>query len=71
DGSLPMVSDQDLLIAKVTNEKLAAKLAEFPESSIFLIDPIGNFMLYYNSKDINIKFVLKDLKRLLKYSRIG
>ncbi len=52
-------------------KKLAAKLAEFPENSIFLIDPIGNFMLYYNSKDINIKFVLKDLKRLLKYSRIG
>jgi hypothetical protein len=71
DGSLPMVSDENLLIAKVTNEKLAAKLAEFPENSIFLIDPIGNFMLYYNSKDINIKFVLKDLKRLLKYSRIG
>ncbi len=71
DGSLPMVSDENLLIARVTNKKLAAKLAEFPENSIFLIDPIGNFMLYYNSKDINIKFVLKDLKRLLKYSRIG
>jgi len=60
-----------LLIAKVTNEKLAARLVKFPENSIFLIDPIGNFMLYYNSKEINIKFVLKDLKRLLKYSRIG
>ena len=71
NGSLPMSNDENLLIAKVTNEKLAAKLAEFPENSIFLIDPIGNFMLYYNSKDINIKFVLKDLKRLLKYSRIG
>jgi hypothetical protein len=66
-----MVSDENLLIVRVTNKKLAAKLAEFPENSIFLIDPIGNFMLYYNSKDINIKFVLKDLKRLLKYSRIG
>ncbi|MFT6028581.1 MAG: hypothetical protein ACI8O8_000305 [Oleiphilaceae bacterium] len=71
DGSLPSTNDENLLIAKVTNKKLAKKLAEFPENSIFLIDPIGNFMLYYNSKDINIKFVLKDLKRLLKYSRIG
>jgi hypothetical protein len=71
DGSLPSTNDANLLIAKVTNKKLAKKLAEFPENSIFLIDPIGNFMLYYNSKDINIKFVLKDLKRLLKYSRIG
>jgi hypothetical protein len=68
---MSMSNDEGLLIAKVTNEKLAAKLAKFPENSIFLIDPIGNFMLYYNSKDINIKFVLKDLKRLLKYSRIG
>jgi cytochrome oxidase Cu insertion factor (SCO1/SenC/PrrC family) len=71
NGSLPMSNDENLLIAKVTNEKLATKLAKFPENSIFLIDPIGNFMLYYNSTDINIKFVLKDLKRLLKYSRIG
>jgi hypothetical protein len=71
DESMSMSNDEGLLIAKVTNEKLAAKLAKFPENSIFLIDPIGNFMLYYNSKDINIKFVLKDLKRLLKYSRIG
>jgi len=71
EGSLPMGNDENLLLAKVTNEKLAARLAEFPENSIFLIDPIGNFMLYYNSKDIKIKFVLKDLKRLLKYSRIG
>jgi len=71
DGSMSTSNDENLLIVKVTNEKLAAKLAKFPENSIFLIDPIGNFMLYYNSKDINIKFVLKDLKRLLKYSRIG
>jgi len=71
DNTMLMSNDENLLLAKVTNEKLAARLAEFPENSIFLIDPIGNFMLYYNSKDINIKFVLKDLKRLLKYSRIG
>ena len=71
DNTMLMSNDENLLLAKVTNEKLAARLAEFPEDSIFLIDPIGNFMLYYNSKDINIKFVLKDLKRLLKYSRIG
>ena len=71
DGSMSTSNDENLLIVKVTNEKLAAKLAKFPENSIFLIDPIGNFMLFYNSKDLNIKFVLKDLKRLLKYSRIG
>jgi len=50
---------------------LYSKLSSFPKNSIFLIDPIGNFMLYYNPSDINVKFVIKDLKRLLKYSRIG
>jgi len=42
-----------------------------PVNAIYLIDPIGNFMLYYKPQGINIKFVIRDLKRLLKYSRIG
>ena len=71
DGSVPNNKDENLLMAKITSDKFADKLSKLPENSIFLIDPIGNFMLYYNPIDINIKLVLKDLKRLLKYSRIG
>ena len=71
DGSVPSSEDKNLILASITNDKLSNQLASFPENSIFLIDPIGNFMLYYDPKEINIKFVLKDLKRLLKYSRIG
>ena len=71
DGSAPLEGDENLVLASIDNEKLSSQLASFPENSIFLIDPIGNFMLYYNPVGINIKFVLKDLKRLLKYSRIG
>ena len=71
DGSRPSQGDESLIHARIKNEELSAKLAIFPKNSIFLIDPIGNFMLYYNPIDINVKFVLKDLKRLLKYSRIG
>ena len=71
DGSRPSQEDESLIHARIKNEELSAKLAIFPKNSIFLIDPIGNFMLYYNPIDINVKFVLKDLKRLLKYSRIG
>ena len=71
DGSSPSQEDEDLILASINSEELSSKLASFPKNSIFLIDPIGNFMLYYNPKDINVKFVLKDLKRLLKYSRIG
>ncbi|MBT5499573.1 MAG: hypothetical protein HOK03_02350 [Thiotrichales bacterium] len=71
DGSMPSNEDENLIFASIASDKLSGQLASFPENSIFLIDPIGNFMMYYNAKDINVKFVLKDLKRLLKYSRIG
>ncbi|MDP6163102.1 MAG: hypothetical protein QGF84_01165 [Candidatus Thioglobus sp.] len=71
DGSTPTSLDSELLLAKIKTNKLIEQLEKFPNGSIFLIDPIGNFMLYYNPIDINIKLVLKDLKRLLKYSRIG
>lgn len=71
DGSSPRIIDENLIKAKITSERLDDNLSRFPDNAIYLIDPIGNFMLYYKPEDINIKFVLKDLKRLLKYSRIG
>jgi len=37
---------------------------------IYFIDPLGNLMMYYES-DISPRGVVKDLERLLKYSRIG
>lgn len=51
--------------------RLSQKLAKFPDNTLFLIDPLGNVMLHYNPENIVIKRVLKDLKRLFKYSRIG
>ena len=71
DSSSPKIIDENLIKAKITSERLTNNLSKFPENAIYLIDPIGNFMLYYKPQGINIKFVLKDLKRLLKYSRIG
>lgn len=50
---------------------LSQQLAKFPSNTLFLIDPLGNVILHYNSQNINIKRVMKDLKRLFKYSRIG
>ena len=38
--------------------------------SIFLIDPLGNLMMYYEPATGGKK-VLKDLERLLKYSELG
>ncbi len=69
DASLPSSLSQ-VLRAK-SSADLGQKLAEFPDNTLFLIDPIGNVMLYYNALDLNIKRVIRDLKRLFKYSRIG
>ena len=40
------------------------------QSSIFLIDPLGNVILKYN-EEFQGKKLLKDIKKLLKLSRIG
>ena len=37
---------------------------------IYFIDPLGNLMMYYQA-DANPSGMLKDLKKLLKYSKIG
>jgi len=49
-------------------------LRQFPEkqtNSIYLIDPLGNIMMYYPQDDLDIKKMMKDLGRLLKYSKLG
>jgi cytochrome oxidase Cu insertion factor (SCO1/SenC/PrrC family) len=37
---------------------------------VYLIDPLGNLMMYYRA-DTDPRGMIKDLKRLLKYSRVG
>jgi hypothetical protein len=49
--------------------------AEFPHAGrvsdhIYLVDPLGNLMMRY-PRDPDPSKMIKDLKRLLKYSRIG
>ena len=64
------IQDSDLLIAH-PSQSLNKKLMQFHKNTLFLIDPIGNIMLHYNSQNLNIKRIIKDLERLFKYSRIG
>lgn len=52
----------------------SAFIQQFPKREIkpiYLIDPYGNIMMYYGDKDLNAKKVIKDLNRLLKYSKLG
>ena len=71
DNSTPKNSDKSLIKARVTSQKLTQNLKNYTENAIYLIDPIGNIMLYYEPQNIDVRLVIKDLKRLFKYSRIG
>jgi len=62
--------DSKVLYASAS-DRLLHKLKKFPNNHLFLIDPLGNIMMHYNPNNLSIKRVIKDLKRLFKYSRIG
>lgn len=64
------VQISNILIARIS-PALRQKLSKFANHSLFLIDPLGNVMLTYSASTLDIKRVIKDLKRLFKYSRIG
>ena len=71
DNSTPTSDDESLIKARATSKKLTESLKIYTVNAIYLIDPIGNIMLYYEPQNIDIRLVIKDLKRLFKYSRIG
>ncbi|MEO1890572.1 MAG: hypothetical protein ABGX45_02665 [Candidatus Thioglobus sp.] len=64
------LQEYGVLIAN-PSETLNQQLKQFPNNTLFLIDPLGNVMLHYEPQGLEIKRVIKDLKRLFKYSRIG
>jgi hypothetical protein len=49
---------------------LAKAFPGAPADHIYLVDPLGNLMLRF-PRDPDPKKIIKDLNRLLKYSRIG
>jgi len=71
DSSSLISNDENLIKARLNSEKIKQSLKKYTENAIYLIDPIGNIMLYYEPQNIDIRLVIKDLKRLFKYSRIG
>ena len=50
--------------------RLGADDRPFIQERLYLIDPLGNLMISY-AEDTAPSGIIKDLKRLLKYSRIG
>ena len=66
--------DNPDLVISTKSEGAAEFLAQFPhqdENPIYVIDPLGNLMMYYAGDTPDIKRMLKDFKRILKYSHIG
>lgn len=65
--------DKNLQVTQVESTQ-SAFLKQFPDKDgkpIYLLDPLGNLMMYYPQKQPNAKKMIKDLKKLLKYSRLG
>ncbi len=69
----------DLVYASVTPASLTGEqendfLAQFPyrdKRPVYLIDPLGNLMMVYAQEKPDAKKMIRDLSRLLKYSRLG
>lgn len=69
-----LAKDYSKMIIGTLGEKGADFKAQFPkldEQPIYLIDPLGNLMMYYSGDTPDIKRIMKDFKRILKYSQIG
>jgi cytochrome oxidase Cu insertion factor (SCO1/SenC/PrrC family) len=58
------------VLLRAAPELVAALPGTDPRGHVYLIDPLGNLMLRF-PRDADPKRVIKDLHRLLKYSRIG
>ena len=59
------------LIAK---EFESQNINPFEEGSLFIVDPLGNIIMFYGPKEDkneNFKQILEDLKKLLRVSKIG
>ena len=63
----------DLVLAYVdmASSEFLKQFPELDKAPVYLLDPLGNLMMYYPQENPDIKKVIKDLLKLLKYSRLG
>ena len=59
-----------LIFSPVQLQALKEQL-QYRQSTIILVDPLGRGMMQYDIEQSEVKRIVRDLNRLLKYSRIG
>ena len=73
-GSLVSAKENPSLVLAHVDMGSSEFLKQFPEldkTPVYLLDPLGNLMMYYPQVNPDIKKVIKDLLKLLKYSHLG
>jgi len=57
--------------ADMQSSDFLKQLPDLDKKPVYLLDPLGNLMMYYPQADPNAKKMIKDLSKLLKYSHLG
>jgi len=65
--------NRDLVHAYIhaDNSTFIEQFPDLEKSPVYLLDPLGNLMMYYPQENPDAKKMIKDLQRLLKYSHLG
>ncbi len=73
-GELVSVKENPDLVVTHVDMASSTFLKQYPEldkTPVYLLDPLGNLMMYYPQENPDIKKIIKDLLKLLKYSHLG
>ncbi len=73
-GALISANDFPHLVLAHVDMESSTFLKQYPnlnQTPIYLLDPLGNLMMYYPQENPDIKKMIKDLLKLLKYSHLG
>ncbi len=72
-ASVSAKENPDLVLAQVdmTASEFLKQYPKLDKTPVYLLDPLGNLMMYYPQDDPDIKKMIKDLLKLLKYSHLG
>lgn len=66
-----VLTQLDMSPANIGVSSFIKQYPELDKTPIYLLDPMGNLMMYYPQVDPDAKKMIKDLQKLLKYSHLG